>query len=230
MCGVVGAIAQRNVVPILLEGLRRLEYRGYDSAGIATLVAGRIERRRAPGKLDRLAARLPFLRRRTELVAAIRRIYKIQIRLEWVTDGYGWITLVAPILVAARALGIRVIDVRDEAAAVFAADAAARLTGTEAPVMADTEASFAELKERCAKTIAYLESVDPAAYDAGLDREVVITFPNGAGLRFDGATFLNGFAVPNFYFHLSHTYAILRHNGVPLGKRDYLGALSQREP
>ena len=111
-------------------------------------------------------------------------------------------------------------------AADAAKGAAARLTGTEAPVMADTEASFAELKERCAKTIAYLESVDPAAYDAGLDREVVITFPNGAGLRFDGATFLNGFAVPSFYFHASATYAILRAQGVEIGKLDYLAHLA----
>lgn len=104
--------------------------------------------------------------------------------------------------------------------------AAARLTGTEAPAMPDTEASFAELKERCDKTIAFLQSADPAAYDAGLANEVVITFPNGAGLRFDGATFLTGFALPNFYFHASMTYAILRANGVDLGKQDFLGHLA----
>ena len=58
MCGIVGVIGGRPAAPLLLDALRRLEYRGYDSAGIATLVAGRIERRRAPGKLDRLAERL----------------------------------------------------------------------------------------------------------------------------------------------------------------------------
>lgn len=104
---------------------------------------------------------------------------------------------------------------------------AARLTGVEAPAMPDTEASFAELKERCDKTIAFLQSADAAAYDAGLASEVVITFPNGAGLRFDGATFLNGFALPNFYFHASMTYAILRAQGVDLGKQDFLGHLGQ---
>ena len=93
--------------------------------------------------------------------------------------------------------------------------------------MPDTEASFAELKQRCAKTIAFLQSVDPAAYDAGLAREVVITFPNGAGLRFDGATFLNGYALPNFYFHASMAYAILRNEGVDLGKQDFLTHLGQ---
>src|SRR5205085_9010496 len=58
MCGIVGIIGRNDVTPLLVEGLRRLEYRGYDSAGVATLVDGKIERRRAPGKLDRLAARL----------------------------------------------------------------------------------------------------------------------------------------------------------------------------
>jgi len=55
---------------------------------------------------------------------------------------------------------------------------------------------------------------------------VVITFPNGAGLRFDGATFLNGFALPNFYFHASTTYAILRAQGVEIGKLDFLSHLA----
>lgn len=113
----------------------------------------------------------------------------------------------------------------------IAADAAkgagARMTGTEAPAMPDTETTFAELKARCDKTIAYLQSLDPVAYDAGASREVVITFPNGAGLRFDGMTFLNGFALPNFYFHASMTYAILRANGIEVGKQDFLGHLGQ---
>jgi uncharacterized protein len=100
--------------------------------------------------------------------------------------------------------------------------AGARMTGTEAPAMADTETSFAELKARCDKTIAYLQSIDPAAYDAGADREVVITFPNGGGVKFDGKTFLSGFALPNFYFHATTAYAILRANGVALGKQNYL--------
>lgn len=104
--------------------------------------------------------------------------------------------------------------------------AGARLTGVEAPAMPDTETTFAQLKQRCDSTIAYLQSVDPAAYDAGLGKEVVITFPNGAGLRFDGETFLTGFALPNFYFHASMTYAILRAQEVDLGKQDFLGHLA----
>lgn len=104
--------------------------------------------------------------------------------------------------------------------------AGARLTGAEAPAMPDAEASFAELKARCDKTIAYLQSLDPAAYDAGLAREVVITFPNGAGIRFDGHTFLTGFAVPNFYFHAMAAYSILRAQGVEIGKQDFLAHLA----
>lgn len=103
--------------------------------------------------------------------------------------------------------------------------AGARMTGTEAPAMADDESTFAELKARCDKTIAYLQSLDPAAFDAGASREVVITFPNGGGVKFDGHTFLTQFATPNFYFHATTTYAILRANGVNLGKQNFLGHL-----
>lgn len=104
--------------------------------------------------------------------------------------------------------------------------AAARLTGTEAPSMADDEVSFADLKARCDKTIAYLESIDPAAFDAGADREIVMTFPNGGGMRMDGTRFVTGFAVPNFYFHATTAYAILRAQGVEIGKADYLTHLA----
>lgn len=103
--------------------------------------------------------------------------------------------------------------------------AGARMTGIEAPPMPDEETTFAQLKDRCDKTIAFLQSVDPAAFDAGAGKEVVITFPNGAGIKFDGQTFLTGFAVPNFYFHATTTYAILRAQGVEIGKQDYLGHL-----
>ena len=104
--------------------------------------------------------------------------------------------------------------------------AGARMTGTEAPAMLDEESTFAELKARCDKTIAYLESLDVDAFDAGASREVVITFPNGAGVKFDGHTFLTGFAIPNFYFHATTTYAILRAGGVAVGKQNFLGHLA----
>jgi hypothetical protein len=104
--------------------------------------------------------------------------------------------------------------------------AAARLTGAEAPAMPDTEASFAELKARCDKTVAYLKSIDPAAFDAGAGREVEVKFPNGGGMRFGAVKYLTGFAIPNFYFHATAAYAILRAQGIELGKGDYLAGLA----
>lgn len=103
--------------------------------------------------------------------------------------------------------------------------AGARLTGTDAPSMPDTETTFAELKARLQKTIDYLESLDPKAFEGGADREVIIKFPNGGGYRFDGRTYLQGFALPNFFFHVTAAYAILRNNGVAMGKPDFLAHL-----
>lgn len=106
-----------------------------------------------------------------------------------------------------------------------AKSAVARLSGTEAPSMADTEASFAELKDRCRRTIEYVGSVDRASFDEGADREVVLKFPNGMGYRFSGREFLAGFAIPNFYFHVTTAYGLLRGAGVKLGKPDFLAHL-----
>lgn len=102
----------------------------------------------------------------------------------------------------------------------------ARLAGVEAPAMPDIEASFAELKERCDKTIAFLESLDPAAIDAGFEREIVLKLPNGGGMRFDGATYVCGFVLPNVYFHTTMVYAILRNAGITVGKLDFLAHLA----
>ncbi len=104
--------------------------------------------------------------------------------------------------------------------------AAAKLTGTDAPAMADSETSFAELKQRCANTIAYLASIDADAFNAGATREIELKFPNGGGMRFDGITYLTGFVIPNFYFHTSMVYAILRAQGVEIGKFDYLAHMA----
>jgi hypothetical protein len=107
--------------------------------------------------------------------------------------------------------------------------AVARLTGTEAPAMEDTETTFAELQARIDKTIAFIESVDSSAYAGAEDREVVIKFPNGMGYRFNGADYLRNFALPNFYFHATAAYAIMRANGVSLGKPDFLAHLGMPE-
>jgi len=107
--------------------------------------------------------------------------------------------------------------------------AVARLTGAEAPAMEDTETTFAELQARIDKTIAFIESIDASAYAGAEDREVVIKFPNGMGYRFSGADYLRNFALPNFYFHATTAYAILRANGVSLGKPDFLAHLGMPE-
>ena len=101
--------------------------------------------------------------------------------------------------------------------------AIARLTGTEVPSMPDTETTFADLKTRIDKTIAYINSVDAEAFAGSADREVVLKFP-GLELKFTGGQFLTSFALPNFYFHVSMAYALLRANGVAIGKMDFLGA------
>lgn len=99
---------------------------------------------------------------------------------------------------------------------------AARLAGVEIPVYEDTEKTLAELKARIAKTVAYLQSFQPAQIDGTEDKEIVIK-RGEKETRYTGMQFLLGHALPNFYFHVTTTYAILRHNGVEIGKRDYLG-------
>ena len=100
----------------------------------------------------------------------------------------------------------------------------ARLTAQPWPRTDDAEASLAELKETVALSIAFIEAAGAAAFDGAETRRVELRFP-GVELNFEGAGYLTSFALPNFYFHLSMAYAILRHLGVPLGKRDYLGQL-----
>jgi hypothetical protein len=126
------------------------------------------------------------------------------------------------LLEARLAPDMRPLPAQYQMASDSAKNALARLTGTEAPPMPDTEQSFAELKDRCDRTIRYLESFDAGALAGSEGREVVITFPNGMGYRFIGSEYLAGFALPNFYFHVTTAYAILRNAGVQLGKPDFL--------
>lgn len=101
--------------------------------------------------------------------------------------------------------------------------AAARLAGMEAPAMADDEASIAELKERIARTIAYVQSVPADRIEGSDAREVHVPMRGRDPLVLSGESYLTNFVLPNFYFHVTTAYALLRHNGVELGKRDYLG-------
>jgi len=105
-----------------------------------------------------------------------------------------------------------------------AKNGAARLAGAEPPKFEYTETSLDQLKQRIAKTLAYIQGLDAKAIDASADRE--ITFPLGPTKgQMKGGDFLNHFVLPNFYFHLTAAYAIVRHCGVELGKRDFLGAI-----
>jgi hypothetical protein len=98
----------------------------------------------------------------------------------------------------------------------------ARLGGVENPAMADTEASFAELKARIAKTRAFVESVGEAGF-AGAETRTLQLKAGPREFELQGMPYLVGYALPNLYFHMSMAYAILRHNGVDLGKQDFLG-------
>ena len=98
----------------------------------------------------------------------------------------------------------------------------ARLAGIEIPVYEDNEQTLGELKARIAKTIAFVQSVKPEQIDGSEEKEIVIK-RGDKETRYKGMQFLLGHAVPNFYFHVTTTYNILRHNGLEIGKRDYLG-------
>ncbi len=99
---------------------------------------------------------------------------------------------------------------------------AARLGEVEVPSYPDTETTIPELKERIAKTIAFMQSVDPAKVDASADRVIELKFgPNDFSQP--GASYVANFALPNIYFHLTTAYAILRHNGLEVGKFDFMG-------
>jgi len=100
--------------------------------------------------------------------------------------------------------------------------AAARLTGTEPPKFEDTEKTIDELIARIDKTIDYLKSFNASQFDDAADRTINLTTPRGQ-LTFTGVNFLRHWALPNFFFHVTTTYNLLRHNGVEIGKADYLG-------
>jgi hypothetical protein len=109
-----------------------------------------------------------------------------------------------------------------------AKNGAARLAGIDPPRYEDTETTIAELRARIAKTVAFVKTLDVKKIDASADRE--ITFPLGATNKghMKGADYLNHFVLPNFYFHATTAYDILRSKGVPLGKRDFMGQMRMK--
>ena len=98
----------------------------------------------------------------------------------------------------------------------------ARLTGQEPPRFPDDEKTLEELKARIAKTIAYLESAPANAFSGAEERKITVSLPGDLVLEIKGGDYLRDWALPHFYFHVVTAYDILRHNGVALGKRDYL--------
>jgi uncharacterized protein len=102
--------------------------------------------------------------------------------------------------------------------------AAARLAGVEAPKHPDTETTIDELKARLAKTLDFLKTIKPEQLQGAETREIVLQLPQTT-LKFTGLNYLTNFVLPNFFFHVTTAYALLRKNGVELGKRDFLGPI-----
>jgi len=105
----------------------------------------------------------------------------------------------------------------------FAKNCVSRLAGLDPPKFDDTETTFPELKARIERTIGFLNNFKPALIDGSEDK--TIAFKMGPrDVSFSGTDYLLALSMPNFYFHVTTAYAILRHNGVPIGKRDFIGA------
>ena len=105
--------------------------------------------------------------------------------------------------------------------------ACALLAGVEPPAFPDTEPDIAELKARIATVVAFMRGLQPAAINEAADKKVVFTFRNGATREFTGRSLLLTFSVPQFFFHVTTAYDILRHCGVDLVKKDFLGTPTQ---
>jgi hypothetical protein len=112
-----------------------------------------------------------------------------------------------------------------QATADMAKNATARLAGITPPRFEDNETTLEQLKSRLVKTLAFLNTLDASQIDASTEREIVFSIGPDNQARMTGGDYLNHFALPNFYFHLTASYAILRQCGVEIGKRDFLGAI-----
>jgi uncharacterized protein len=106
----------------------------------------------------------------------------------------------------------------------FAKSVPARLAGVEVPAYEDNEQSFAELQARIAKTLALINGLSAEQIDGSEDLEIVLRPGTPKEKKLDGQTYLLAYGLPQFFFHVTTTYALLRHNGVEIGKRDFMGA------
>jgi uncharacterized protein len=109
------------------------------------------------------------------------------------------------------------------AATDHACNAAGRLSGKDIPKFANDETSFAQLKDRIAKSIEFLKSVKASEIDGTEEKDITITFPNGNTRQFKGMGLLLGNSLPNFFFHTTTAYDIIRQCGVAVGKGDFMG-------
>ncbi len=106
----------------------------------------------------------------------------------------------------------------------FAKGVSARLAQAEVPAYEDTEQTFSELRDRVTQTMTFIEGFDPSLFE-GSEQRSIVTRPGTPRERtFDGKAYLLSYGLPQFFFHVTTTYAVLRHNGVEVGKRDYMGA------
>ncbi|MET3109353.1 hypothetical protein AAKU67_002916 [Oxalobacteraceae bacterium GrIS 2.11] len=108
-------------------------------------------------------------------------------------------------------------------AADFAKGVCARLADVEVPNYEDSENSFEDLQIRIQKTLAFIEALDQSKFDNAASREIITRPGTPKEKRFTGLSYLLGYGLPQFFFHVTTTYAILRHNGVEIGKGDYMG-------
>jgi hypothetical protein len=106
----------------------------------------------------------------------------------------------------------------------FAKSVPARLAGVDVPAYEDTEKTFADLQARIAKTLAFAASLDAAAFEGSEQREIVLRPGTPKEKRLGGKAYLLGYGLPQFFFHVTTAYALLRHNGIEIGKKDFMGA------
>ncbi|MEO6688549.1 MAG: DUF1993 domain-containing protein, partial [Dokdonella sp.] len=106
----------------------------------------------------------------------------------------------------------------------FAKSVPARLAGADVPAYEDNEATFADLHARIAKTLAFAASLDAAAFDGSEKREIVLRPGTPKEKKLNGQAYLLAYGLPQFFFHVTTAYALLRHNGVEIGKKDFMGA------
>ena len=107
----------------------------------------------------------------------------------------------------------------------FAKSISSRMAGLDVPSYEDNEVTLADFKARIAKTIAYINTISPEQFEGSETRAISIPMRDGSKREYVGAPYLHHAGLPNFYFHLTSAYAILRHNGVQVGKKDFIGSV-----